>query len=98
MNVKDKSRLVYISAALLVCVIISYNIWSYCAGYCTTATLMVFSLPAKLLLIGIAVATVFLLLCKSKKRQMLQHNSCICGAELRENWSYCPACGMQRKK
>lgn len=97
MNVKQKSRLVYASALMLVLVIVSYNIWSYCAGHCTGASLLAFSFPAKLLIGGIAVAFIFLLSCKAKNKQLAQLNTCLCGAELRDTWVYCPECGHQRK-
>ena len=58
MNAKQKTRIVYALALLLVLVIIGYNVWSYLAGYCTISTLLAFSLPAKLLLVGILVASV----------------------------------------
>ena len=60
MNVKQKARIMYAAASLLLLVIVGYNTWSYYAGYCTVATLTRFSIPAKLLLLGIAIAVVFL--------------------------------------
>jgi len=96
MNSKQKSRLVYASAFSLLLVIVGYNIWSFCEGHCTTTTLMSFSFPAKLLLIGIVVASFYLLSCKSKNKQLLRLKKCQCGVDLRENWSYCPKCGQKR--
>lgn len=97
MNTKQKRRLVYVAALMLVLVIVAYNTWSYYAGLCTVTMLMTFSLPAKLLLGGIAVALIFLLSCRAKKQQSAQLNSCFCGARLRDTWGYCPECGQQRK-
>ena len=98
MNAKQKSRLVYLAAFLLIVVIVGYNIWSYCAGYCTVSTLMTFSVPAKLLLAGIFLASLYLLNCKFRNKQLHNGNICSCGAELREDWTFCPVCGEQRKR
>ena len=96
MNAKQKSKIVYAAALLLILMIIGYNIWSYYAGYCTVATLLAFSLPAKLLLVGILVASGFLYSCKLKNRQLYQHDGCSCGTQLRDRWLYCPVCGKPR--
>lgn len=97
MNSKQKTRIVYVAATLLLLLIIGYNFWSYYAGYCTAATLMTFSVPAKLLLVGIAIAVGFLFSCKSKNRRLEQQNTCDCGVMLRGSWEYCPICGEKRK-
>ena len=98
MNTKQKAIIMYAAASLLLLVIICYNIWSYYAGYCTVATLMTFSVPAKLLLISIAIAAIFLLSSKAKNRLLAKQNTCACGVLLRNSWDFCPVCGEKRKK
>ena len=98
MNAKQKSRIVYGAALLLVLMIIGYNTWSYYAGYCTVSTLLAFSLPAKLLLVGIFVASGFLYSSKIKNRQLHQYDGCSCGTTLRDQWQFCPVCGKQRSQ
>lgn len=97
MNAKQKTKIVYVAAFLLVLTIVGYNIWSYYAGYCTGATLMAFSVPAKLLLVGIAIAGVFLMTSRSKNKNLARRNTCGCGVLLRGQWDYCPVCGVKRK-
>ncbi len=96
MNAKQKSRIVYGAALLLILLIIGYNTWSYYAGHCTVSTLLAFSLPAKLLLVGIFVASGILYSSKIKNRQQQQHDGCSCGTKLRDQWQFCPVCGEQR--
>lgn len=100
MDIKQRKRVVYVAAILLVLVVAGYNIWSYGSGYCTASSLVAFSAPAKILLAGIAVAIVYLLSCKSKNKQLhcRRTNVCVCGSKLRENWTHCPVCGQQRNK
>ena len=98
MNAKQKTKIVYAAALLLLLGIVGYNIWSFYAGYCTVATLMAFSLPAKLLLSGIVIAILFLFSCKSRNRKLAGQNTCACGVPLRNNWGFCPVCGQDRKE
>ena len=97
MDYRHKKQRVYGSALALIVFIAGYNIWSYNSGYCTTMTLLTFSLPAKLLLAGILLSGLYLLKLRWRINQKLKMNSCRCGAELTPIWSYCPDCGEQRQ-
>ena len=97
MKRKQKNLLIYLGVGFLLVAIAVYNLWSYNAGYCTISSLMLLSMPAKLLLFGIVLAIVALTAQRVKKRKLKHSHYCRCGQCLLPNWSYCPVCGNQRR-
>ncbi len=98
MKAQQKNLVFYLSISALLVAIIGYNLWSYSCGRCTIASLMSLSAPAILLLFGIVIALLFLFIVKARNRKQLLQHRCACGADLREQWSFCPDCGKQRVK
>lgn len=77
--------------------VFAYNYQGYCRGRCTLRGFGLFGpfeqsmlllLPLLLLLIGIL---------KLRQHRRRAASRCSCGAELAEDWSYCPACGASRR-
>lgn len=81
----------------LLVIIVGYNYWSYRCGYCTFASFLSLSAPAKILLLLIGVAGGGLLAVKFRARQQVLRQRCRCGSALRSSWSYCPNCGGARQ-
>lgn len=97
MGEKQKKKMLYGFVLLLLTTIVGYNIWSFDYGYCTVRSLMSISFPAILLIVGIVFAVAWLMTMKSRGTRMLSQNRCVCGAELRDQWLYCPDCGRQQR-
>ena len=93
-----KKNPLFMPVALLLVVLVSYNLWSYLCGYCTMSSLMSFSPPAILLIAINLVAAAVLLMVRSRNKKLLQAQLCGCGTGLRTVWDYCPNCGQQRKR
>ena len=85
----------WLIAALLL-VIVSYNLWSFHCGYCTLSSLLALSVPAVLLLVLNFAAAVILVVIKARNRQLLEKQTCRCGATLHQSWAHCPCCGNAR--
>jgi len=74
-----------------------YNYWSYSCGRCNAASLLGFSLPAKIL-IGVNLAAFFsLLLVQCRTRTRLKRDVCTCGQRLHGSWLFCPCCGEGKR-
>jgi hypothetical protein len=85
-------------AVILLTVIVGYNYWSYRCGFCTLSSLLSFSGPALVLIAGNLLAIAILLIIRRRQRQAVRLRFCRCGESLRNNWTFCPACGELRKR
>lgn len=93
---KLKKRTLLFFAVVLLTVIVGYNTWSYCCGYCTLDSLASFSDPALVLIACNLLAGVTLSVVKLRRCRLRLRQRCRCGEQLRSAWTFCPACGVPR--
>ena len=84
-------------ALMLLLVIAGYNVWSFRCGHCTIASLLSFSPPAVILLLGNLLAVTVLLGLRVHNWRARQGRHCDCGAPLSSVWSFCPGCGREHR-
>lgn len=92
-----RSKLILLLAVATAVSVLGYNSWLYSCGACTLRALITPSAPGYLLLVlNILLAGAWLLLRRRQTRRAAELR-CGCGAELLVTWSFCPACGSQRR-
>lgn len=74
-----------------------YNYQGYCRGRCTLRGFVLFGPFEWSMLLLLPLLLLVIAILKWRLRRRRAASRCICGAELAEDWRYCPGCGTSRR-